>query len=168
MIGCKMGLAKKCKNTRSRMCAANLRDLRCSMPVTRSDLAHVAARLQVNSINRTAKLAGLTQQMGERLPVITPFIVIADGGAEFVFTDFTTQPFVQYILITAVRHFQGQHNRPVALCKLAEQCSGKLLGCCKSVIIAQQENISRGILLFKFGIGQSATIVAESFSKIAD
>src|ERR1700749_5015344 len=117
MIRGKVGFAKKRKHLRSRMGAANLRNLRRGMAITRSDLAHVAARLQVNPINRASESARLPQQADKRLPVVAPFIVIAKRGAKFLLTDFAAGPIVQYQLIAAEDHFQRQHNRPPALYK---------------------------------------------------
>src|ERR1700760_3145239 len=70
-----MGFTKQREHARLRMSAAYLRDLCGGMAITRGDLAHVASRLQVNSINRAAELSRLAQQMPEGLPVVAPFVV---------------------------------------------------------------------------------------------
>ena len=110
MVRRKMGLAKKSEHARLRMGAADLRDLGGGVAVTRGDLAHVAPRLQINAVDRAPVLARLAQQVSERLPVITPFIVIADAGTQFVFSDFAAQPFIQHILVAAESHLQRQHH----------------------------------------------------------
>src|ERR1700731_4569701 len=115
MLWSKMGFAKERKHPRFRMRPANLRDLRCGMAIARTDLAHVTARLQINAIYRTAMLPVLAQQTSERLPVISPFIVVTNARPKFVFTDFAAQPFVEKILIAAEGHLQRQHNWAITL-----------------------------------------------------
>src|SRR5258707_15457800 len=114
---------------------ANLRVLPGGMAFTRSDLPNVASRLQINAIYRTAMFLCLAKQMSERIPVIAPFLVIANAGAEFIVADFAAQPFVQKILIAAEGHLQRQHYRTVALRQLADQRRGKVLRRGKRMIV---------------------------------
>src|SRR6476659_129001 len=102
------------------MGTAYLRNLRSGVAITRADLAHVAARLEINAVYGTSMFPGLAQQAGEGLPVITPFRVIAYADAKFIFTDFTAQPFVEHVLVAAEGHFQSQHYGPVALRQLSD------------------------------------------------
>src|SRR5579864_6960280 len=121
MLRGQMRFAKQRQHAGFRMSPANLRDLRSGMAVTRADFPHIAAGLQINTIDGAAMFPGLAQKASERLPVIASFRVIAYPRAELIFTDFTAQPFVENILITAESHLQRQHHRPVALRQLSDE-----------------------------------------------
>src|SRR5579864_7189480 len=106
MVGRKMRFAKQRKHASLRMSAPYLCDLRGGVTIARAYLAHVAARLQIDAVHRAAKSLGLAQQTNKRLPVITPLVVIAYAGPEFLFADLAAQPFVQHILVAAKDHLQ--------------------------------------------------------------
>src|SRR6185312_16941070 len=111
MSGSKMRLPKQCDDDCIGKFLPQLCNFACSIAITRSNAPHIPARAGINATNSRQATTRLMQKTCKRLPVVAPFRVIADCGAQLVFTDFVAEPTVQRALVTCENHFQGQDHR---------------------------------------------------------
>src|SRR6185437_14992927 len=105
MARSKMRLPKQCDDHCIRKFLPQFCNFARSIAITRSNAPHIPAGGGINATNSRRATTRLVQKTCKRLPVVAPFRVIADCGAQLVFTDFVAEPTVQRALIARENHF---------------------------------------------------------------
>src|SRR6266478_3780234 len=140
MLRREVRLAEQHNDKRVRMAVAEIGNLVGGVPVTSSDFAEIFARHAIEPVDGGAVVAGGGEQFVKWSPFVSPVELEADALAQFVFTNFAAEPFVENVLVAGENGFDSQHYGALVKFGIAKERSWIALRVGQGVVVADQND----------------------------